>query len=232
MLFIFTLLGCFLDKNERSSMPYCEESPTSIELDSEYEDFSWQLWRDTLGENGQVSGSTGISWEDSGADCLIWQFIPDPETANYVASEAVYPEGNVTAIGVECSDYVEISGSLSLQSGDGRINETLPTTLTRSFGQLQGTDAQTSFQLEISDWQGTLDTSIFETSSALDSQSLGLSLSFTEEGFTGEFTLQSEGSDEETAWASNDVIASFDGECGQIEEQNFSAVNTPPSTNL
>jgi hypothetical protein len=30
--------------------------------------------------------------------------------------------------------------------------------------------------------------------------------------------LQSEGSDEEIAWTSNDVIASFDAECGQVEE--------------
>ena len=213
MIFIFSLLGCILDETNESSMPSCEESSTSIELDSEYDDFSWQTWLDALGENGQVSGSTEISWEDSGSDCLIWQFIPDANTANYVASE-----GNVPDNGIECADYLKLSGSLSLQSGDGRINETLPTVLTRSFSQMQGSDVETSFQLEISEWQGTLNLSAFDTSTAFDSQSLGLSFSFSERGFSGEFNLQSEGSDEEIAWTSNDVIASFVAECGQVEE--------------
>lgn len=219
MFFILSAFACFFDKNDETSMPHCEETLETIDTSDEFKEFSWQNWLDTLGENGQVSGDVAILWEDSGADCLTWQFIPDENTANYVYSEVVVPEsGEVALIQPICVDAVEISGSLSLQSGDGRINETLSTTMRRYFGEPYGTDVQASFSLEVPEWKGTLDVSSFESSTSFDEQSLYLDLFIGEGGLSGEFSLQTEGSDEETAWASQAPIASFDGECPDIVE--------------
>lgn len=217
MFLLLSVLACFSEKTQEVGAAYCEESTDSIAITDQFEDFSWHNWLDTVGESGQVSGAAALSWEDSGSDCLTWQFIPNHNSASYISSDLTFPDtARVSDDRPSCSDFVEISGSLSLQSGDGRINETIPAQMRRYFDDPYDTEVQSSFDLSPSDLQGSLDITLFEPSSSFSSPSLQLSLHFEADNLLGEVYLETEGHRDDTSWASSTPIAHFDGECPEI----------------
>ena len=216
MFFLLSFIACFLDKNEETAVPYCEETPEIIEISEEFSEFSWQNWLDTLGESGQVSGDVAIRWEDAAADCLTWQFIPDENTAAYISAEKIIPaDSSVAQISFECRDSTEISGSLSLQSGDGRINETIPVSLRHVIDTPEEFVAMNFWEAEVSSWKGTLDAASF-TDISSDKQALNLHLSIGENGLQGDFYLILEYIKNDAAWESNILMASFSEDCPDI----------------
>jgi len=216
MFFLLSFIACFLDKNEETAIPYCEETPEKIAFSEEFSELSWQNWLDTLGDSGQVSGDVAIGWEDTGADCLTWQFIPDENTAAYISTEKIIPaDTSVAQIYLECPDSIEISGSLSLQSGDGRINETISASLRQVIDAPEEFVAMTFWEGEVQSWKGTLDAASF-TDISSDKQALNLHLSIGENGLQGEFSLILEDVENNTSWESNILMASFSGECPAI----------------
>ena len=219
MFFLLSALACFFEKTDNFNTSHCDEKLEKIHTTDEFDGFSWQHWLDRNGENGLISGDVEVFWKDSGLDCLTWQFIPNQDTAHYVSAEIILPEAaSPTELHSTCMDSIEISGSLSLQSGDGRINETISVTMKHYFEDSIETKAQISFFLEASEWQGTLRPISFEKNTSFDSQSFYIALDLDEAEISGNLSLQTEGTTEDKIWTTYTSVANFEGECSEITE--------------
>lgn len=211
-LFLFAL-GCADPSSstpETGAIPYCEEVSQSVSRDdaagigipaSDFLD-AMPLAEDLV-----------LSWADGTTDTLSWSFSPDEGSLALITSEVVTPEtdGPVATIAVECFDYISVAGTLSLESADGRLQESLDVAV-----QLYGSDATSegplavlSEYLDIFDLEGSLSIDEYVDSSASSSVDLYLSgeLYFADDmaAFVGSLRARSEQTDGSTV-----TLESFD----------------------
>lgn len=222
--FFFLALACSEpghDETDPGAMPYCDEISQSVARD---DDTGIGIPASDLLDALPFAEDLSLTWAEDVDDSLSWSFAADESTLALVESEAVYPEsdGLVVDIGVVCSDYISVAGTLSLASGDGRLQEDLEVTLQLYSGGMvsEGPLAVVSKPLETTDLQGALDTVDYIDPGQYDSVSLYLSgeIYFGEEllDFVGQLQGRGESTDGDMAILESVDIATW-GPGGQEE---------------
>jgi hypothetical protein len=133
LLLPLALAACLDDKDEDDDgdtggndaadddcYPYCEGVEASISTSDET----------ALGVTGAAvvdplpaSAETDIVWSDDVDAALTWGVAVATDTLVFVEQTAVYPEcdGDAPSIGVDCPDLLRVTGTLTLESDDGRL---------------------------------------------------------------------------------------------------------------
>ena len=176
--FLLFTLACSDPNNndaDASGMPYCDETSQSIARD---DDSGIGIPASDFLDALPFAEDLSLKWAEELDDSLTWSFAADESTLALVETEAVYPEtdGATPAIAVDCHDYISIGGTLSLASGDGRLEEELEITI-QLFGGSSGGEgplAIVSEVLDVGDLQGALDVSDYLDPSEYDSMDLRL----------------------------------------------------------
>jgi hypothetical protein len=108
--------------------PHCEESASEVPMEKPTAlGFSPAQLAARLPETEQ----TTLRWADDTQTELSLAFRPQ-DSARFVDSEAVYPDGEQPAIGVICEDRVEIDVSWDFLTADGAFDESFDTPLRAS----------------------------------------------------------------------------------------------------
>jgi len=205
------LVGCFEnDKDGLEDGPYCENTPTVVNVD-ETTDLGFS-GADLLALAEGGFDET-LTWVADGATTPIHVSVGFAEgEVRYVSSIAVYPEGDepTIGIGVECEDFVELDVSVIITTVDGALDETLELTL----DSYDGTEASARTSIDHTEMGGSYEFTLMDPSE-YDALSHSFALVFDETGSSGEFTAQAEGCDDDcsgdecTCWASMDTIATW-----------------------
>ena len=212
---IFSFLACSGSNDSGTSgMPYCEETSQSIARD---DDSAIGIPASNLLDALPFAEDLALSWAEGVEDSLTWSFEADESTLVWVQSEAVFPttSGPVPSIDPECGDYLSISGVLSLDSGDGRLQEAVDMDLEIFGGGMthEGPLAIVSEEMEITDLDGPIDTNDYFDPSDYDAVSLYLAgeIYFSEDmsTFVGRLQGRGETTDGQFAMLESIDIASW-----------------------
>jgi len=122
---LFLIAACS-STNERSlaEAPYCEETRTPLVDVNASTELGFSV-NDMLGWGaGEFHGA--LTWSDGASPTTLAVTGTSAGTAEWVASEAVYPDngGQVLDIAVICEPRVEIPITAAIQTDDGRFAET------------------------------------------------------------------------------------------------------------
>jgi hypothetical protein len=210
LLTLSVLVGCPagpLDKD--GELPYCEETPTVVDLDEVTElGFTAQDLLDlAVGTHDET-----FAWARGGTTPLTQEVTYDGGEARFVAREAVYPEGDGAqpAIGVICDDTVEVDVSMGFSTDDGAFAEVWELAL----DAVSADTAQWNQPLDPDGLTGTYDMDDDITEPDWDERSLWASGSFDATGSHGEVGGQVSGEEDCTgdtcaAWAAEVAVGTW-----------------------
>lgn len=205
-LSLLALVGC-PSKEALDEGPHCEDTPTDIALDEANAlGFTAAEVLATL----PTSESTELAYEDLSTTTLDIAFAPG-SAARFVDSEAVYPEGMTTDIGVICDDRLEVDGTLHFFTGDGAFAEELAVTLTAP----SLADAGIWEELDLDGLSGTFDIEPFVDATDYDTLKAWISVAFGGGVSTGAVEGQASGQDDCedgdtcTAWAESVAVGTW-----------------------
>jgi len=155
------------------------------------------------------SHTEALRWADGGETELTTSFsfasaanFQDREWVDAGSSEDGQPEPAPADLG-DCADIVELSMTVTMQTTDGRLNESWAIAL-----QAVAVDSSGFYQ-ELEALQGSLDIQSYAPSGDFDSNRAFLDFTITPSGFDGEIVGQASGTDGQVAYAENYPIASF-----------------------
>lgn len=184
--------------------PHCDVTETALAFD-EVSPLGFSAAELATGIGSALSAD--LSWSAGGSTPLSLGLAWASDAVFVDLEEAPVPDGvtDVPAIGVICDDYLEVGATLSLDSDDGLLAESLSIDL-----QALQVDAAT-FSADVVEGDFS-DPAIFDPFDVKDATSQGPRLSgsfFAGGGSDGVIGWFSEGSDGEVAWASIDTVASW-----------------------
>lgn len=205
LLALPTLAACS-DKGDEAWSPHCDSTESPLALDEEsLLGFSGQDVLDAVGGDHSLV----FSYDRGGSTPLSLDLDTSGATATSVHLFEAEPPDGVTeyaTIGVVCEDYLAVEVGVDFATEDGAFDEPFATVL-RAW---EATSATFSHEWEdVAEVQGSFDFSTLASGDA-DASSASLYGTLTDQGSSGELTYQEEGEDEDTAWASNVPVGSWD----------------------
>jgi hypothetical protein len=180
------LAGC--DPKGSDEGPRCEESAREVAMEEPTElGFSPAQLAARLPQTEQ----TTLSWADDTQTELALAFRP-ADSARFVDSEAVYPDGEQPAIAVICEDRVEVDVSWDFVTADGTFDESFDTPLRASTLET----ASLSVQLDLDALGGTFDLDDWTEETEYDEARAWTDVQVGEQVTSGEVSGQISGSEE------------------------------------
>ena len=205
-LFALLLAGC-PSKEEADSGPTCEDTPTTITAD---EATSLGFTITEVLAALPAGESTEFAYADGTTTPLEVAFVPGT-AYRFVDSEAVYPEGMTTDIGILCEDRLEVDGTLHFATEDGAFAEDFAVTLTATTVD----EARIWQELDLDGLTGTFDIVPFVDATDYDELKAWISAVYAGGVSTGSVEGQASGAEECdpgdtcTAWAENVSVGTW-----------------------
>lgn len=145
-----------------------------------------------------------LLYADGSSSPLSLSFTSDPGAIQFVDSEAVYPEGNHTDIGIICEDRLEIGGIFAFSTEDGLFNDSFEAVLSA----MAVSEASLSVDLIAQPSAGSFDPESYPTTD-YDELSMSIDAMWSSEGSIGTVggsTLKDEGCDGDVCSASSEQL--------------------------
>lgn len=204
------LSACDPNKDGLDEGPSCEETPSEVALD---EVTPLGFAASSVLARLPATETVPLIWATGEQTELSLAFRP-ADVAQYIDSEAVYPEGGtVPAIGIICDDYVQVAVQFDLATVDGAFDETFDGKL-RASSEDGGEIRQ---ELDLEGLTGTFDINAFTDTEDYDDRSAWVTITVGDLSTIGVIEGQVSGSepcdegDTCSAWAEQVDIASWGG---------------------